>query len=54
MGYRYMATGKHIGKVLLKIRDEEEAKVISTPKQNLIQAIPRTYFNPEKSYIILG
>ena len=48
-----MATGKHIGKVLLKIRDEEKQKVIQ-PSTKIVSAIPRTYMNPEKSYIIIG
>ncbi|XP_028050812.1 fatty acid synthase [Monomorium pharaonis] len=52
-GFRFMAAGKHIGKVLLKIRDEEPKKrVLSTPKT--VAAIPRTYINPEKSYILVG
>lgn len=51
--FRYMATGKHIGKVLLKIRDEEREKVIR-PTPKVVPAIPRTYMNPEKSYILVG
>ncbi|XP_011695797.1 PREDICTED: fatty acid synthase [Wasmannia auropunctata] len=51
--FRFMATGKHIGKVLLKIRDEEPKKrVLPTPKT--VAAIPRTYINPEKSYVLIG
>ncbi|XP_072745100.1 fatty acid synthase-like [Anoplolepis gracilipes] len=52
-GFRFMAMRKHIGKVLLKIRDEEPQKqVIPIPKT--IAAIPRTYMNPEKSYLLIG
>lgn len=52
-GFRFLATGKHIGKVLLKIRDEEPKKcVLPTPK--IVAAIPRTYMNPEKSYVLVG
>ncbi|XP_018303406.1 fatty acid synthase [Mycetomoellerius zeteki] len=52
-GFRFMATGKHIGKVLLKIRDEESKKrILPTPKT--VAAIPRTYINPEKSYVLVG
>ncbi|CAK1550869.1 unnamed protein product [Leptosia nina] len=40
--FRYMATGKHIGKVVLRIRDEPVA------------AIPRTYMHPAKSYVLVG
>ncbi|KAK9502678.1 hypothetical protein O3M35_011399 [Rhynocoris fuscipes] len=52
--FRYMATGKHIGKVLLKIRDEEENKVVKKPSPNLVPAVPRTYLNPDKSYVLVG
>lgn len=52
-GFRYMATGKHIGKVLLKIRDEEQKKVVQ-PTSKTVAAIPRTYMNPEKSYVLVG
>ncbi|CAH1399526.1 unnamed protein product [Nezara viridula] len=51
--FRFMATGKHIGKVLLKIRDEEPIKK-SLPKKEIINAIPRTYMNQEKSYVLIG
>lgn len=52
-GFRFMATGKHIGKVLLKIRDEEPKKRVR-PLPKIVAAIPRTYMNPEKSYILIG
>ncbi|CAG4972769.1 unnamed protein product [Parnassius apollo] len=47
--FRYMATGKHIGKVLLRLRDEE-----SGPAPKLVSAVPRTYFHPEKCYVLIG
>lgn len=51
--FRFMASGKHIGKVVIQIRDEEECnRMISPPK--VIEAVPRTYFHSEKSYIIVG
>ncbi|XP_014215720.1 fatty acid synthase [Copidosoma floridanum] len=52
-GFRFMATGKHIGKVLLKIRDEEPEKV-THPTPKVVASIPRTYMNPEKSYVLVG
>lgn len=52
-GFRYMATGKHIGKVLLKIRDEEREKR-AQPVPKMISAIPRTYMDPKKSYVLVG
>lgn len=57
--FRYMASGKHIGKVVVKIRDEEEPsngylQQVDSVKPIKIHAIPRTIFHPLKSYIITG
>ncbi|CAD7085952.1 unnamed protein product [Hermetia illucens] len=51
--FRFMASGKHIGKVVIKVRDEESAKVLK-PQTKLVTAIPRTYMHPEKTYIVVG
>lgn len=51
--FRFMASGKHIGKVLLKIRDEESREA-QLPKTKTVTAIPRIYMNPDKSYILVG
>lgn len=51
--FRFMASGKHIGKVLLKIKDEE-SRAVQQPKQKTVLAIPRTYMNPDKTYILVG
>lgn len=51
--FRFMASGKHIGKVLLKIRDEESRKA-QQPATKTVTAIPRTYMNPDKSYVLVG
>ncbi|GFY74595.1 fatty acid synthase [Trichonephila inaurata madagascariensis] len=51
--FRYMASGKHIGKVVIKIRSEEpQIKAIPTPVRVL--AFSDTLFNPEQSYVIIG
>lgn len=53
--FRFMASGKHIGKVVIKVRDEEPKNTKTTgfaPK--LMTSIPRTYMHREKSYIIVG
>jgi len=43
----------YFGKIVLKIRDEETKKVIvPTPKKVL--AIPKTFVDPEKTYIVVG
>lgn len=47
--FRYMASGKHIGKVLIKIH-EERTKVAENP----IKCLPMVYCHPEKSTIIIG
>nr|XP_050849711.1 fatty acid synthase-like [Vespula vulgaris] len=46
--FRFMAAGKHIGKVLIKIREEDEP--LDTP----MLAEPFYTCFPDKSYIILG
>ncbi|GAB0098099.1 Fatty acid synthase [Sergentomyia squamirostris] len=51
--FRFLATGKHIGKVVIKVRDEEEQK-IALPTPKLMLAIPRIYLHREKTYIIVG
>lgn len=51
--FRFMATGKHIGKVVLKIRDEEPQKV-KVPVPLKIKALPRTACHPKKTYVVTG
>ncbi|CAH0393331.1 unnamed protein product [Bemisia tabaci] len=51
--FRFIATGAHIGKVVLKIRSEESRETLpATPK--FVPAIPRTYIKAEKSYLLVG
>ena len=47
--FRYLASGKHVGKVLLQVR-ENESDVATLP----IPVLPRVYCNPNYSYIIPG
>lgn len=51
--FRFMASGKHIGKVVIKLRDEEENKIMLPPLK-LVNALPRTYLHRDKTYIIVG
>ena len=51
--FRFMASGKHIGKVLLKIRDEESRKTL-IPSMKTVTAIARTYMDPDKTYVLVG
>ena len=54
--FRYMTTGKHIGKIIIKLREEEgfrgRLKFIHSPKKMIVTK--KTYFNPNKVYIIIG
>ncbi|KAK4877606.1 hypothetical protein RN001_010112 [Aquatica leii] len=51
--FRFMASGKHIGKVVLKIRDEESRKTL-IPSAKTVNAIARTYMDPDKTYVLVG
>ncbi|CAG9798221.1 unnamed protein product [Chironomus riparius] len=51
--FRFMASGKHIGKVVIKVREEEVQKIVQ-PSIKTINAISRTYMHKEKSYILVG
>lgn len=51
--FRYMGSGKHIGKVVLKIRDEEPTATVM-PAKKLFTSIPRSYLFPDKSYVLVG
>ncbi|KAL0116828.1 hypothetical protein PUN28_010028 [Cardiocondyla obscurior] len=47
--FRYMAAGKHIGKVIIKIFDEKELL-----EKKPVLAQPRYYCDSNKTYLILG
>lgn len=51
--FRYMAHGKHIGKVMLKIRNEE-SEVVAMPKPVMVKAVRRTQCHPQHVYILIG
>ncbi|KAA8581129.1 hypothetical protein FQN60_002710 [Etheostoma spectabile] len=52
--FRYMAQGKHIGKVLLQVRCEEKGSAVQTASPLSFPAICRTFCLPSHSYIITG
>ncbi|XP_051523082.1 fatty acid synthase-like [Myxocyprinus asiaticus] len=52
--FRYMAQGKHIGKVLLQVRSEEKSSAVSTVAPLSLPAICRTFCPASLSYIITG
>lgn len=47
--FRYMSTGKHVGKVLIQIRENETSSA-SMP----MQVLTKIYFDPEMVYVIPG
>lgn len=50
--FRFLSSGKHKGKVLIRIRDEK-LDVLRSPAR-MISAIPKVYFSPKKSFIVTG
>ncbi|KHN72457.1 Fatty acid synthase [Toxocara canis] len=51
--FRFMSAGKHIGKVLMEIRQEEPGR-ICVPSPIKVRAICRTLCHPEHVYLITG
>ncbi|CAG2108345.1 unnamed protein product [Medioppia subpectinata] len=54
--FRYMTTGKHMGKIVVKMREEENSEMALkgyNPSQKLT-ATTKTYFDPHKVYVITG
>lgn len=47
--FRFLASGKHIGKVIIQVRENETDKV-TLP----MPVLPRIYCDPKNSYIIAG
>lgn len=47
--FRYLSTGKHIGKVVIQIRNNEKS-LLSMP----VRVFPLCYFNPDMTYIVVG
>ena len=47
--FRFMASGKHVGKILIQMMDPEEAHLYTR-----INANQRLHFDAEKSYIVIG
>ncbi|XP_042639485.1 fatty acid synthase [Orycteropus afer afer] len=52
--FRYMAQGKHIGKVVVQVRREEQGVVPQDVPPVLTTAISKTFCSAHKSYIITG
>ncbi|XP_030748839.1 fatty acid synthase-like [Sitophilus oryzae] len=52
--FRYMTSGKHIGKVMFEIREEEKGIIVGHPSSALYSCIPRYYCDSKRTYIICG
>ncbi|KAM3964045.1 LOW QUALITY PROTEIN: fatty acid synthase-like [Aphomia sociella] len=52
--FRYVAAGKHMGKVVVKIRDEKKTNRIEKPCCLPLEAVPRYTCQPDHVYIIVG
>lgn len=52
--FRFMASGKHMGKVVLEIRPEESQRKVASASPLTVEAITRTCFYEHKSYVIAG
>ncbi|CAH1164765.1 unnamed protein product [Phaedon cochleariae] len=50
--FRFLSSGKHKGKVLVQLR-KEDPDTLKSPTRT-IEAIPKVYFDPNKSYVIIG
>lgn len=47
--FKYLGSGKHVGKVVIQVRDEQ------SPEQLLpLKVLPRTLYKPNRSYVIVG
>ncbi|CAH1394198.1 unnamed protein product, partial [Nezara viridula] len=51
--FRYMTTGKHIGKVIIDVRGDNPNS-LSKNVPAMIEALPRFYCKSHKTYIIIG
>ncbi|CAG4931996.1 unnamed protein product [Colias eurytheme] len=52
--FRYMAAGKHIGKVIVKIRDEERTNRPVKPTTMPVNALPRYMCTDDMCYVVVG
>lgn len=51
---RFMAAGKHIGKVVLEVRQEQSPCYTPLEVSPLVPAVPRLAAHPNKVYLITG
>ncbi|XP_050421854.1 fatty acid synthase-like [Adelges cooleyi] len=51
--FKFTVCGSYLGRVVVQIRDEEDKKT-TVPTKQLVSALPKSFFSPEKSFIISG
>ncbi|XP_023311358.1 fatty acid synthase [Anoplophora glabripennis] len=51
--FRFMTTGKHMGKVLIKIREPEQ-QLVTPPSVQKFFGLPKFLAEPDKTYVIIG
>ncbi|KAL1454730.1 hypothetical protein MTO96_043686, partial [Rhipicephalus appendiculatus] len=52
--FRFMASGKHMGKIVLEIQPEETLRKCAALTPPIVEATARTWFYEHKSYVITG
>lgn len=53
--FRFMATGKHVGKVLMRMRRQNGEPITASPGENsVISSKQKVSFDPKKSYLVIG
>nr|XP_050028975.2 fatty acid synthase-like [Dermacentor andersoni] len=52
--FRFMASGKQIGKIVLEIQPEKTIQKNEVPRPLIVEATTRTWFYGHKSYVITG
>ncbi|KAH7943510.1 hypothetical protein HPB52_009166 [Rhipicephalus sanguineus] len=53
--FRFMASGKHVGKVVIQASPATQTESVSTPASPLpLEVVARPYFYAHKSYVIVG
>lgn len=52
--FRYMAQGKHIGKVIVQVREEEQEAGLKAVTPTLTMAVSKTFCPPHKTYMLVG
>ncbi|KAH6934602.1 hypothetical protein HPB50_025688 [Hyalomma asiaticum] len=52
--FRFMASAKHMGKIVLEIQPEKSLGIAEPPTPLIVEATARTWFYGHKSYVITG